>query len=127
MQTPRARFGTWSITNHTSMLTHPQFVHTLVLAHVNSLTSSRLGPQTLLYNSPPLVSIIPFRSQAETAFALVYAYGLGWPALIWVALRYYGLEEWSMVEAIAVWGYGQFVWIPASVRCHLISSPVSYA
>ena len=53
----------------------------------------------------------------STAFALVYAYGLGWPALLWVALRYYGLGEWSMIEAIATWGYGQFVWIPVSVRC----------
>jgi len=52
----------------------------------------------------------------STAFALIYAYGLGWPALLWVALRYYGLGEWSMIEAIAVWGYGQFVWIPVSVR-----------
>lgn len=56
-------------------------------------------------------------SLLSTAFALVYIYGLGWPALLWVALRYYGLGEWSMTEAIAVWGYGQFVWIPVSVRC----------
>ena len=55
-------------------------------------------------------------SLLSTAFALVYAYGLGWPALLWVGLRYYGLGEWSIIEAIAVWGYGQFVWIPVSVR-----------
>ena len=55
-------------------------------------------------------------SLLSTAFALVYIYGLAWPALLWVALRYYGLGEWSMIEAIAVWGYGQFVWIPISVR-----------
>ena len=53
-------------------------------------------------------------SLLSTAFALVYAYGLGWPALLWVALRYYGLGEWNVIEAIAVWRYGQFVWIPAS-------------
>jgi len=58
-------------------------------------------------------------SLLSTAFALVYAYGLGWPALLWVALRYYGLGEWSVIEAIAVWGYGQFIWIPISVRCRL--------
>jgi len=56
-------------------------------------------------------------SLLSTAFALVYAYGLGWPALLWVALRYYGLGEWSVIEAIAVWGYGQFVWIPVSLIC----------
>ena len=55
-------------------------------------------------------------SLLSTAFALVYAYGLGWPAPLWVALRYYGLGEWNVVEAIAVWRYGQFVWIPVSVR-----------
>jgi hypothetical protein len=40
-------------------------------------------------------------SLLSTAFALVYAYSLGWPALLWVALRYYGLGEWSLIEAIA--------------------------
>jgi hypothetical protein len=46
---------------------------------------------------------------------LVYAYGLGVPILLWIALRYLGVGEWSMVEAVAIWGYGQFVWIPVSV------------
>lgn len=44
------------------------------------------------------------------------AYGLGLPALLWVTLRYLGVAEWSLVEAVAVWGYGQFVWIPVAVR-----------
>ena len=52
----------------------------------------------------------------STAVALVYAYGLGVPVLLWLALRYLGVGEWSVVEAVAVWGYGQFVWIPVSVR-----------
>ena len=50
------------------------------------------------------------------AVSLVYAYGLGLPVLLWLALRYLGVGEWSIIEAIAVWGYGQFVWIPVSVR-----------
>lgn len=49
------------------------------------------------------------------AVSLVYAYGLGVPALLWGGLKYLGVE-WSLVEAIAVWGYGQFVWIPVAVR-----------
>lgn len=49
------------------------------------------------------------------AFILVYVYGIGWPALVWAALRWQGLGEWSLIEAISVWGYGQFVWIPVSV------------
>lgn len=51
----------------------------------------------------------------STAVGLVYAYGLGVPVLLWLALRYLGVGEWSVVEAISVWGYGQFVWIPVSV------------
>jgi hypothetical protein len=47
--------------------------------------------------------------------SLVYAYGLLLPVLLWLALRYLGVGEWSVVEALAVWGYGQFVWIPVSV------------
>ena len=47
---------------------------------------------------------------------LVYAYGLGVPILLWLGLRYLGVGEWSVVETVALWGYGQFVWIPVSVR-----------
>jgi hypothetical protein len=50
------------------------------------------------------------------AVSIVYAYGLGLPVLLWLALRYLGVGEWSIVEAVAVWGYGQFVWVPVSVR-----------
>ena len=49
------------------------------------------------------------------AVSLVYAYGLAVPILLWLALRYLGVGEWSVVEAVAVWGYGQFVWIPVAV------------
>jgi len=47
---------------------------------------------------------------------LVYAYGIALPVLLWIALRYMGVGEWSVVEAVAVWGYAMFVWIPVSVR-----------
>ncbi|KAI0921533.1 hypothetical protein AcW1_004521 [Taiwanofungus camphoratus] len=53
----------------------------------------------------------------STAVGLVYAYGLGVPVLLWFALRYLGVGEWSVVEAMAVWGYGQFVWIPVALLC----------
>ncbi|KAL0945975.1 hypothetical protein HGRIS_012253 [Hohenbuehelia grisea] len=51
------------------------------------------------------------------AMSLVYAYGLGVPVALWLALRYLGVGEWSVVEAVAIWGYGQFVWIPVSILC----------
>ena len=56
------------------------------------------------------------------AVTLVYAYGLGFPALLWIALRYLGVNDWSLIEAIALWGYGQFVWIPVAVRLFLFLS-----
>jgi hypothetical protein len=49
------------------------------------------------------------------AVIIVYAYGLALPVLLWLALRYIGVGEWSVIEAMAVWGYAQFVWIPVSV------------
>jgi protein YIPF1/2 len=57
------------------------------------------------------------------AVSLVYAYGLAIPVLLWLALRYIGVGEWSIVEVVAIWGYGQFVWIPVSVshaRCEYL-------
>jgi hypothetical protein len=55
------------------------------------------------------------------AVSLVYSYGLVLPVLLWLALRYLGVGEWSVVEALAIWGYGMFVWIPVSVRLLLPS------
>lgn len=52
----------------------------------------------------------------ETNSDMLKAYGLGLPALLWATLRYLGVTEWSLVEAVAVWGYGQFIWIPVAVR-----------
>ncbi|EPT02880.1 hypothetical protein FOMPIDRAFT_1022735 [Fomitopsis schrenkii] len=52
-----------------------------------------------------------------TGTSLVYAYGLLVPVLLWFGLRYLGVGEWSVVDAVAIWGYGQFVWIPVAVLC----------
>jgi len=44
-------------------------------------------------------------------------------------MRYMGIiggssgEEWTLVEAIASWGYGMFVWIPISLLC-IIPVPI---
>jgi len=56
-------------------------------------------------------------SLLSVAVAIVYSYGLGLPVLLWLGLRYLGVGEWSIIEALAVWGYGQFVWIPISLLC----------
>ena len=51
----------------------------------------------------------------SVAVTLVYVYGLVVPVGLWLVLRWIGVGEWSIVEAVALWGYGQFVWIPVSV------------
>lgn len=82
---------------------------------------------TLYLSSSLASSISSFLSSPDTTYeydfgllsisvTLVYAYGLALPILIWLALRYVGVGEWSVVEAVAVWGYAMFVWIPVSVR-----------
>ncbi|KAN0107751.1 Yip1 domain containing protein [Russula decolorans] len=54
----------------------------------------------------------------STAVGLVYVYGIGVPMMLWAALRYAGISEnWPMVEAVTVWGYAMFVWIPVSILC----------
>jgi hypothetical protein len=56
-------------------------------------------------------------SKLSWAVTVVYSYGLGLPALVWIALRYWGVgsDEWPLIEALSAWGYGMFVWIPISV------------
>ncbi|KAF7342952.1 hypothetical protein MVEN_01725200 [Mycena venus] len=61
------------------------------------------------------------------AVPLVYAYGLALPVMLWVALRYLGVGEWSVVEAIAIWGYGMFVWIPVSILAVIPYPPVRWS
>ncbi|KAH9968147.1 hypothetical protein BC827DRAFT_474736 [Russula dissimulans] len=54
----------------------------------------------------------------STAVGLVYAYGIGVPVTFWAVLRYTSISEgWALVEAVAVWGYAMFVWIPISILC----------
>lgn len=51
------------------------------------------------------------------AATIVYAYSFGVPVALWLALRYLGVGEWGIVDALGVWGYALFVWIPVSVGC----------
>jgi hypothetical protein len=51
------------------------------------------------------------------AVSLVYAYGLGVPVGLWAFLRWLGVEEWGLLDGVAIWGYGMAVWIPVSVLC----------
>ncbi|PVF93629.1 Yip1-domain-containing protein [Serendipita vermifera] len=72
------------------------------------------------------LSDIPFNYDFKLlsiAVSLVYSYGLGLPAILWLVLRYLGVSEWSLVEAFAIYGYGQFIWIPVSILC-IIPVPI---
>jgi len=78
--------------------------------------SSSLAASISVYLSSPGTTEYDYNFQLlSIAVSLVYAYGIGLPILLWLALRYLGVGEWSVVEALAVWGYGQFIWIPVSV------------
>ena len=87
---------------------------------------------TLYLSSSLASSISSFLSAPDSTYeydfgllsisvSLVYAYGIVLPVLIWIALRYMGVGEWSVVEAVAVWGYAMFVWIPVSVCIKLLT------
>jgi len=86
---------------------------TLILA---LFFSSSLAASIVSYLSPTVQYGYDFKL-LSIAVTLVYAYGLAVPVLLWLALRYLGVGEWSVVEAISVWGYGQFIWIPVSILC----------
>ncbi|KAJ7510615.1 hypothetical protein B0H11DRAFT_1955470 [Mycena galericulata] len=77
--------------------------------------SSSLGASISNYLSEPGEAFDYDFGLLSIAVTLVYSYGLALPVLLWVALRYLGVGEWSVVEAIAIWGYAMFVWIPVSV------------
>ncbi|KAF7327755.1 hypothetical protein MKEN_00355100 [Mycena kentingensis (nom. inval.)] len=77
--------------------------------------SSSLAASVTAYFSDPDAAIAYDFGLLSIAVPVVYSYGLALPALLWLALRYLGVGEWSVVEAIALWGYSMFVWIPVSI------------
>ncbi|KAF9260747.1 Yip1-domain-containing protein [Marasmius fiardii PR-910] len=81
--------------------------------------SSSLAASVSSYLSEPDKHYDYDFSLLSIAVGLVYSYGIAIPILLWLALRYLGVGEWSIVEAVAVWGYAMFVWIPTSILCVL--------
>jgi hypothetical protein len=47
----------------------------------------------------------------SVAVGIVYAYGMGVPVALWAVLKYLGVSEWGLLDALAVWGYGMTVWM----------------
>jgi hypothetical protein len=85
--------------------------------------SSSLAAAITAYLSDPDTKYDYDFGLLSIAVPLVYSYGLALPVVLWVALRYLGVGEWSVVEAIAIWGYAMFVWIPVSVRRLILLVP----
>jgi hypothetical protein len=77
--------------------------------------SSSLAASISAYLSAPGAAYDYDFRLLSSAVSIVYAYGIGFPVALWLTLRYLGVGEWGVVEAVAVWGYAQFVWIPVSV------------
>ncbi|KAJ7644931.1 hypothetical protein FB45DRAFT_825070 [Roridomyces roridus] len=77
--------------------------------------SSSLAASITAYLSAPGEAYDYDFGLLSIAVTIVYSYGLAVPVLLWVALRYLGVGEWSVVEAVALWGYAMFVWIPVSI------------
>ncbi|KDQ18414.1 hypothetical protein BOTBODRAFT_171259 [Botryobasidium botryosum FD-172 SS1] len=53
----------------------------------------------------------------SVAVGVVYAYGIGVPVGLWGILRWLGVNEWGLLDSVALWGYGMTVWIPVSLLC----------
>jgi hypothetical protein len=77
--------------------------------------SSSLAASIVSYFSAPGTKFDYNFQLLPLAVSFVYSYGLALPVLLWIVLRYLGVGEWSVVEALAVWGYSLFIWIPVSV------------
>jgi hypothetical protein len=89
---------------------------TLVLA---LFLSSSLAASISSYLSAPGAAYEYDFGLLSLAATIVYIYTFAVPVLLWLALRYFGVGEWSVVEALGVWGYSLFVWIPVSVRTRM--------
>ncbi|KAJ7447002.1 hypothetical protein FB451DRAFT_1355013 [Mycena latifolia] len=90
-----------------------------LLPSTTDFLSTHLNPADLygpFWTATTLVLALLLSSSARPAAAgLVYAYALVLPVLLWAALRWMGVGEWGVVEAVAVWGHSMFVWIPVAI------------
>ncbi|KAL4071708.1 hypothetical protein J3A83DRAFT_4514544 [Scleroderma citrinum] len=87
---------------------------TLILA---LFMSSSLAASIASYLSAPGAEYDYDFALLGLATTIVYAYAFGLPLGLWLSLRYLGVGEWSIVDALGIWGYGLFVWIPVSILC----------
>lgn len=80
-------------------------------------TTSTLSSSISRYLSDPEQHISTNLPLLSTALSTVYLYGLGVPILIWGATKWLGVGEWSVIEALGIYGYAMSVFIPISLLC----------
>ncbi len=91
--------------------------------------SSSLSSSLASYLSHPDAPYHTDLTLLSVSVSLIYTYGLVFPALFWAATKWLGrneamntggsaggIGEWSVVEALALWGYAMAVFVPVSVR-----------
>jgi hypothetical protein len=55
-------------------------------------------------------------TRLTVALSTIYTYALGIPVLLWAVMRYWaGVDDYSAVEVVSIYGYGTGVWIFAAV------------
>ena len=84
----------------------------LTLYTTSTLTASITQYLAAPDAKPP--SNLPLLSTATT---IVYTYGLLVPSLLWGATKWLGAGEWSVVEALGIYGYAMSVFVPISLLC----------
>ena len=100
--------------SHADNLTGPFWtLSTLILT---LYTTSTLTASITQYLSDPdsTTSNLPLLT---TATSIVYIYGLAVPSLLWGATKWLRVGEWSVAEALGIYGYAMSVYVPVSLLC----------
>lgn len=80
-------------------------------------TTSTLTASITQYLSDPNAHITTNLPLLSTALSTVYVYGLLVPVLLWAATKWLGIGEWSIVEALGIYGYAMSVFVPIGLLC----------
>ncbi len=113
----------------------PSYLHTisgpfwvLTTLILSTYLSSSLSSSLAAYVANPEVPFKTDLTLLSLCVTLIYCYGLLFPAVFWGATKWVsrnesiatggasaGIAEWSVVEALALWGYAMGVFVPVSV------------
>lgn len=114
---PRSPENYFSVERHQEPADEAGPFWTLTTLILVLYTTSTLTASISQYLSDPdqhLTTNLPLLS---TAISTIYVYGLLFPALLWAAIKWLGIAEWSIAEALGTYGYAMSVFIPISLLC----------